>query len=109
MMVHAKTGKLYLLLAVLVYLNLFDLLATLAWCRSYGFEQEFNPFMRSLFSAGLLTGISYKVFMLILFVATMWYASKRHFQLVWLGTLFTVFIYGILLCWHILGPAMAGV
>jgi len=109
MVVHAKTGKLYLLLAVLVYLNLFDLLATLAWCRINGFEQELNPFMRMLFASGQLAGIIYKGFMAVLFTAVMCYGARQHFQLVWLGTLFTVYIYGILLCWHILGPVVAGI
>lgn len=108
-MAHAKTGKFYLLLAVLVYLYLFDLLATLAWCRTYGFEQELNPVMRFLFNSGPLNGISYKVLMLILFVFTMWYAARQHFQLAYFGTVFIVLIYGILFCWHVLGPVLAGV
>lgn len=108
-MIHAKTGKLYLLLAVLVYLNLFDLLSTLAWCRSYGFDQEFNPLMRYFFVLHPVTGISFKVMMVLLFVSIMSYAWRQNFQLVYLGTFFIVFIYSALLCWHIIGPIIAGV
>lgn len=108
-MVHAKTGKLYLLLAILVYLNLFDLLSTLAWCRSYGFDQEFNPLMRYFFVMNPMTGASFKVVMLLLFVIIMRYAWRHNFQLVYRGTFMVVFIYSILLCWHIIGPIIAGV
>jgi len=106
-MVNARTGKLYLLLAVLVYLNLFDLLSTLAWCRKYGFDQEFNPLMRSLFALHPMTGVSFKVFMILFFVIIMRYAWRYNFQLVYLGTFFIVFIYSLLLCWHIIGPVIA--
>ncbi len=108
-MVHAKVGKLYLLLAVLVYLNLFDLLSTLAWCGTYGFDQEFNPLMRYLFAMNPMTGISFKVLSVLLFVIIMRYAWRHNFQLVYRGTFFIVFIYSVLLCWHILGPVMAGI
>jgi len=108
-MVHAKTGKLYLLLAVLVYLNTFDLLSTLAWCRSYGFDQEFNPLMRYLFVLNPMTGVSFKVLTVALFVIIMQYGARHNFKLVYLGTLFIVFIYSALLCWHVLGPVIASI
>jgi len=45
-MVQVQGAKLCLLLAVCVYLNLLDLLATLSWCQTWGWLMEMNPGMR---------------------------------------------------------------
>ena len=103
----SKFEKLSLLLAGLVFLNLFDLLSTLAWCQTYGFEQELNPLMRYLFVLNPVSGVSFKIASMVLFVVTMRYASRQHFQLVYLGTIFVVIIYSALFCWHLIGPVLA--
>lgn len=108
-MVRAKIGKLYLLLALLVYLNLFDLFSTLAWCSSYGYDLEFNPLMRYLFAMNPMAGVSFKILMVLLFVIIMSCAWRQNFQLVYRGTYFIVFIYSVLLCWHIIGPIIASI
>lgn len=108
-MVHIKTGKLYLLLAVLVYLNVFDILATLVWCRNYGFDQEYNPLMRYLFALNPMIGVSFKILAVALFVMVMRYGSRHNFKLVYMSTLGIVFIYSVLLCWHVLGSVIAGI
>lgn len=107
-MIRSNFEKLSLLLAVLIFLNLFDLVSTLNWCRKYGFEQEINPLMRYLFVINPMTGISFKVAILVIFVLTMHYASRYNFQLVYLGTGLTVLVYSALFCWHLVGPVLAG-
>ena|GEM_PF-5457662 len=59
-MAHKHSGKLWLMLAVCIYLNLLDLLATLAICQCWGWESEFNPVMRYFFSLNSWLAILFK-------------------------------------------------
>jgi len=102
-MAHEHSGKLWLMLAVCIYLNLLDLLATLAICQCWGWESEFNPVMRYFFSLNSWLAILFKTAAVIFFVFVMQYAAPKHFNRVYQGTLLITSIYTALFGWHLIG------
>jgi hypothetical protein len=78
-MVHKQDGKLWLMLAVCIYLNLLDLLATLSFCQSWGWEAELNPVMKYFFTIDPLLGALIKMAAVLLFVFAVQYAACEHF------------------------------
>lgn len=102
-MVHKQTGKLWLMLAVCIYLNLLDLLATLSVCQLWGWEVEINPLMRCFFTLNPMLGSCVKIIAVMFFVITVQYAAQHHFKRVYRGTLLVTFAYTILFGWHLLG------
>jgi len=105
-MTQTKTRYLYLLLAAVVYLNAFDLLATLAWCKANGLDQEINPLMRYFMAINPLTGAAFKLFAVASFVILIQYGSRYNFRLAYQGTFLVVILYSALLCWHLIGPLL---
>lgn len=103
---RVRPGKLYVLLGVLVFLNLFDLVATLMWCDSLGISIELNPLMRQLLIIHPLVAVSYKVIILAAFIITMRICAHSNYRLALNGTVMVVFIYAALFCWHLVGPAI---
>jgi hypothetical protein len=103
-MVNVRAGKLCLLLAVCVYLNLLDLLATLSWCQNWGWLMEMNPVMRYFFTIDPLLGGAVKMTTVLLFVVVMQYGSREHFSTVYRGTMLVTMVYSALLGWHLIGP-----
>jgi len=101
-MVHEQTGKLWLMLAVCIYFNLLDLLATLSLCQSWGWELELNPVMRYFFTIDPLLGAFIKMAAALLFVIAVQYAAYDHFTSVYRGTFLVTFIYTSLFGWHML-------
>jgi hypothetical protein len=105
-MVQRNLGQFYLLLAVAVFLNLFDLLSTLIWCQTLGSNQELNPLLRYLFSISPFAGIAFKAAAIGVFVGLIKYGSNFNFRLAYQGALLVVYIYSALAGWHILGPLL---
>lgn len=103
-MIESKRRTLWMLLAVLVFLNLFDLVCTLAWCSSLGIDIELNPFVRQLLHIHPVTLVAYKIAILAAFIAVMRICADHNFRLAFNGTVFVVLIYTSLFCWHLLGP-----
>ncbi|MBP1762481.1 MAG: hypothetical protein H6Q64_2023 [Firmicutes bacterium] len=101
-MVQEQGRKLWLMLAVCIYLNLLDLLATLSFCQSWGWELELNPVMRYFFTIDPLLGAFIKMAAVLLFVIAVQYAAYEHFVRVYRGTFFVTFIYTSLFGWHML-------
>jgi len=91
------------MLAVCIYLNLLDLLATLSYCQSWGWELELNPVMRYFFTIDPLLGALIKMAAVLMFVITVQYAAGDHFSNVYRGTVIVTLIYSALFGWHILG------
>ena len=105
-MITRNLGQFYLLLAIAVFLNIFDLLSTLVWCQTFGSNQELNPLLRYFFSISPIAGIAIKVIAIGLFVSLIKYGSNFNFRLAYQGTLVVVYIYSALLGWHLLGPLL---
>lgn len=103
-MVHVRASKLCFWLAICIYLNLLDLLATLSWCQTWGWFTEMNPIMRYFFAIDPLLGGAFKIAVVLLFVVVIQYGARDYFSTVYRGTMLVAVVYFTLLCWHLLGP-----
>ena len=103
-MVHVRAGKLWLLLAICIYFNLLDLMATLSWCQTRGWFAEMNPVMRYFFTIDPLLGGAFKMTVVFMFVVVIQYGARDYFSTVYRGTMLVTIVYSALLCWHLLGP-----
>ena len=106
-MIQTRTQYFYLLLAAVVYLNVFDLLATLSWCKTNGLDEELNPLMRYFMAINPLTSAAFKFFTVASFVILIQYGSRYNFRLAYRGTFLVVIVYSALLCWHLIGPLLS--
>lgn len=102
-MAHKQNGKLWLMLAFCIYLNLLDLLATLSVCQHWDWENELNPVMRYFFSLDPWLGVFIKMTAVLFFVIAIQYAAQDHFNRVYRGTFLVTFIYIALFGWHLIG------
>lgn len=91
-----------LLLLALALLNLFDLAATCWVVSEMGYRAEINPLMRHLFRLGPDVAVTFKLFMLTLFLLIMPICARKRARLVLSGTLLVVAVYGLLAFWHLL-------
>lgn len=101
-MIHEQSEKLWLMMAVCIYLNLLDLLATLSFCQSWGWELELNPVMKYFFAMDPLLGVFIKMAAVMFFVIAVQYAACEHFASVYRGTILVTLIYISLFGWHML-------
>ncbi len=105
-MIHAKQSQLDKLLALVVVLNLFDLLLTFVWYRAYGPAVELNPLMGYFMEINPVYALTFKAIAVISFVIPIHYGARYNYRLAYVGTWLVAFLYGALLCWHMLGPLL---
>ncbi len=91
-------------LLVIVLLNVFDMLSTLAWCRSSGVEQELNPIMRTLIAFDPCSAMIFKLTGLAFFIGAVICTARCNYRLAWRSTSLVLYTYVALLGWHIVGP-----
>lgn len=104
MMPPVTRGEFHVLLAIVAFLNLFDLLSTLQWCKIAGVSIEMNPLMLALLTVHPVVGVAYKAFAVALFIALMLISARHNYLLASRGTLFTACLYTALFFWHLAGP-----
>ncbi|HHV33960.1 MAG TPA: hypothetical protein GXX59_00005 [Syntrophomonadaceae bacterium] len=67
----------------------------------YGNAIEFNPLMRSLFEAGPVNAVVFKLALLIFYLILIPFAARKNYKLAYRGTQFVVFIYILAVVAHL--------
>lgn len=94
-------GKLYKLIIAVIFLNVFDMTATIYWCQTAGVDIEANPLLHWFLAFNPVLAIAFKAFCVLLFAILLLIASRSDLKLACRCASLALFIYVLTGVWHL--------